>query len=83
MITVNEEECVGCETCVDACSIGAINLHPRLRTPQICDLCDGNPLCVEKCPTKALTYVETEVEEEPKPRDQLIRETLRKWGFNA
>lgn len=81
-IFVNEEKCVGCRKCIEACIIGAIKLHPEKKVPQICDQCNGSPLCVQKCPTKALTYVETE-EQTPRMPNQVFEEILRMWGQNV
>lgn len=80
LIFVNEEKCVGCGNCSETCAVGAIKLHPRKNIPQICDQCEGNPLCVQKCPTKALTYTET-VELQPRLPIHVIEEIMRKWGI--
>jgi Fe-S-cluster-containing hydrogenase component 2 len=82
LIFVNEAKCVGCEICLETCIIGAIKLHPEKGIPLICDQCDGKPLCVEKCPTKALTYIEAE-KQQPKPPTQIVEETLRRWRIIA
>jgi carbon-monoxide dehydrogenase iron sulfur subunit len=81
LIHVNEE-CIGCGKCVEACSAGAIKLHPQRHTPLICDQCDGKPLCVRKCPTKALAYSETSVQR-PKLPSEVLEKTLRKWRIVA
>jgi ferredoxin len=31
-------------------------LHPETGLPLICDLCDGDPACVKRCPTGAISY---------------------------
>ncbi len=82
LIFVNEEKCIGCEICSKTCTIGAIKLHPKRSTPLICDQCGGKPLCVERCPTKALTYVEAE-KQQPKLPNQVLEETLRRWRIIA
>ena len=82
LIFVDGEKCVGCGKCLEICIIGAIKLHLEKSTPLICDQCGGKPLCVEKCPTKALTYMETEMQQ-PKLPDQVFEETLRRWGIVA
>jgi len=82
LVLVNEEKCIGCETCLETCVIGSIKLHPERNTPLICNQCKGKPLCVEKCPTKALTYTETETHQ-PRSIDQVIKETLRRWRIVA
>ena len=48
------ELCTMCESCLDACP----NVHFDAVTERImiCDLCDGDPLCVKWCPEGALTW---------------------------
>jgi carbon-monoxide dehydrogenase iron sulfur subunit len=82
LVYANEGKCTGCGKCVKACYVGAIKLHPERHTPLICDLCGGRPLCVRKCPTKALTYSETRLPR-PKLPSKVLEETLRKWRIVA
>jgi Fe-S-cluster-containing hydrogenase component 2 len=57
---VDEELCISCGDCVDAC--GDYFDPPRIRLDPVsevafkCDLCDGDPQCAKFCPTGALTY---------------------------
>lgn len=78
LIYVDEKKCTGCGQCVKTCYLGALRLHPEKRSPLICDLCGGNPMCVERCPTKALTYSETELSR-PKLPQKVLEDTLKKW----
>lgn len=80
LIFVNEEKCTGCGKCAKACVVGAIKLHPEKFTPLICDLCGGKKSCVEKCPTRALTYTEAKMPQ-PKLHSKVLKETLRRWGI--
>lgn len=82
LVFVKMDKCVRCGNCVEACVLGAIRLHPVEGVPQVCDQCGGKPLCVQKCPTRALMYVETE-ERPPRLVDQVIKETLRGWAIIA
>ena len=61
VIMVDEEMCNGCAWCVEACDFGAIQLHPESRVAFVCDLCDGEPKCVEWCPEEALDFITGEV----------------------
>lgn len=53
-IRLNSETCVGCGACAKACPFGSI--HFRDGKPVICDLCGGDPKCVERCATGALRF---------------------------
>jgi carbon-monoxide dehydrogenase iron sulfur subunit len=57
VIMVDEKMCNGCAWCVEACDFGAIQLHPESRVAFVCDLCDGEPQCVEWCPEEALDFI--------------------------
>lgn len=57
------EKCVGCYSCIMACSFGAIHkdLHNKERKQVVkCDLCPGRntPACVEICPNRAIVFEE-------------------------
>jgi len=56
IVRIEDETCTACYACVDACSHGAVFRPPTQRTPLVCDLCNGKPLCVKKCSTHALTF---------------------------
>lgn len=56
---VNEEECVGCEVCVDECENGAISMEDDIAVIDA-DKCDECGSCVEACPTEAITLEKTE-----------------------
>jgi Fe-S-cluster-containing hydrogenase component 2 len=54
IIDIDENKCIGCSWCIEACEFGAIAIPPGKKIVVSCDLCDGQPLCVELCPRKAL-----------------------------
>jgi carbon-monoxide dehydrogenase iron sulfur subunit len=82
LVYLDEAKCIGCGTCVEACVIQAIRLHPEANTPMICDQCGGTPICVQKCPTQALSFKETE-ETKPRPPAQIIKDALKRWSISA
>ena len=52
---VNEADCCGCETCVDACPNGALEIVDgiaKLANPDDCIECG---VCVGECPTECIT----------------------------
>lgn len=53
---VREELCIGCKECVNACPLGAVEMHPGKHVALRCNLCGGDPACVKYCPYKALKF---------------------------
>jgi Fe-S-cluster-containing hydrogenase component 2 len=51
VVLINEEKCISCLDCVDACPFGAIWVGPN-REMLKCDLCGGSPTCVKYCPPR-------------------------------
>ena len=54
VIILNQELCIGCGECVEACPFGAMFLDPLTEMPISCDLCGGDPGCVKFCSTSAI-----------------------------
>lgn len=50
---VDNEICVGCGACVDACPVGAIKLEGGIAI--VSDGCISCGACVSSCPTNAIT----------------------------
>jgi Fe-S-cluster-containing dehydrogenase component len=74
-ILVDEEKCSGCGWCIEACEFGVLALHPEKKVVVVCDLCDGEPKCVEFCPKDALELRTTE-EVAQKSRSEAVRKLL-------
>lgn len=55
-IVVDNSLCTRCESCVKTCPYHGIALVKN--NIIVCDLCEGDPLCVKWCPTKAISYIE-------------------------
>jgi Fe-S-cluster-containing hydrogenase component 2 len=60
VITVDDDKCVGCGRCMEACPFGCITIHPTKRTAMVCDLCGGEPLCVKYCANETLLFLKPE-----------------------
>lgn len=58
-VLVDANNCIGCENCVTACPYGAVTIGLRedKKPAVICDLCGGEPECVEWCPFEAIELV--------------------------
>ena len=50
------EDCFRCAACTVYCPVGAIVEDPSLHAFVSCDLCGGDPLCVQVCPNGALRF---------------------------
>ncbi len=55
-VVIVDELCTGCQACVDACPY-MIRVGPDGKVFK-CDLCGGQPVCVQNCTRQALKYVE-------------------------
>jgi len=55
-VLVNDDLCIRCNKCVDACPYDAIWFSKRKDKILKCDLCGGEPKCVEWCPVQCLQY---------------------------
>jgi Fe-S-cluster-containing hydrogenase component 2 len=73
ILMVKEKKCKGCDWCIQACPHGGITLHSDTGIAIACDLCEGEPKCVEFCPEEALELVSTDEEAEKRFVEALER----------
>ncbi|MEM2686099.1 MAG: 4Fe-4S dicluster domain-containing protein [Candidatus Bathyarchaeia archaeon] len=48
-VNVDVSKCSACGLCISVCPGSVPHMHPEKNHIVICDLCDGNPKCVEAC----------------------------------
>ena len=73
VLMVKDKQCKGCDWCVQACPHGGIMIHSDTGKAVACDLCEGEPKCVEFCPEEALDLVGSDEE-----ADKRFSESLEK-----
>lgn len=71
-VVVDEGLCTACELCTEACPTGSIFIDRRSNVAIKCDLCDGQPTCVEVCYPEALQFEEREWAERLEQRHQWV-----------
>jgi Fe-S-cluster-containing dehydrogenase component len=54
IVKIDYSKCIGCRECMWICPFGAISYDADARRVLKCDLCDGEPACVEVCVPQAL-----------------------------
>jgi len=56
-VTINDERCNNCTLCIPACPHHALSISPEGNV-LMCDLCGGEPKCVEFCATGAVQFLD-------------------------
>jgi len=55
-VTIDDAACVGCRICMVACPFGCIHFENSRGVAAKCNLCNGEPRCVQNCMAGALRY---------------------------
>ncbi|MEM3398665.1 MAG: 4Fe-4S dicluster domain-containing protein [Nitrososphaerota archaeon] len=70
-VSIDYKTCINCKACMYACPYGSISIDTQGRVVK-CDLCEGQPSCVEACSFNALRF-----EKAVKAVDKLVMEYVR------
>lgn len=78
LLSIDENKCNGCDWCVQACDYGGITIHADTGKAIACNLCEGEPKCVEACPEEALEVVDSD-----EAADKLFNDSFEKLQTQA
>jgi Fe-S-cluster-containing dehydrogenase component len=62
IVRVDEELCIGCKACIEACPFGAMQFDEEKEVALMCDLCyerlqnNEEPACSLVCPTRCILW---------------------------
>jgi Fe-S-cluster-containing dehydrogenase component len=74
-ILTDPDLCIGCKMCIMVCPFGGPSVDPEEGKIIRCDLCEGDPKCVNFCPQEALMWVRADKIGLMRKRDGLKRLT--------
>ena len=73
LLIIDEHTCKGCDWCVQACEHGGITINQDTGKAIACDLCKGEPKCIESCPEEALEIVDCDEAAEKRFNDAFTK----------
>jgi Fe-S-cluster-containing dehydrogenase component len=65
VVLIDEELCIGCKACIEACPFGAMQFDGDKEIAVKCDLCyerlknNKEPACIRACPTQCIFWGDT------------------------
>jgi Fe-S-cluster-containing dehydrogenase component/formate-dependent nitrite reductase membrane component NrfD len=71
IVDFNDDNCIGCKSCMNACPYDALFINPDTQTAQKCNFCNHRievglePSCVVVCPTQAIKIVDFDNLDDP------------------
>lgn len=79
IIKINEDVCIGCGACADACHEGAIQMVDGKARLTREDYCDGLGDCLPACPVDAISFEEREA---PAYNEEAVRQVkMKQFGI--
>lgn len=71
VVDFQDDNCIGCKSCMNACPYDALFINPETNTAQKCNFCNHRievglePSCVVVCPTEAIKVVDFDNPSDP------------------
>jgi len=75
-IRIRDEDCIGCEACIDRCQMGAIHMQDGIAEVNL-DYCIGCGLCVTKCGSDAIVLIRKEEKDCYTPPANVVETYMR------
>lgn len=75
---IDEQVCIGCTKCIQACPVDAIVGARKLMHTVIAEECTGCELCIAPCPVDCIYLLDTERENEADEKKQARRDRARR-----
>ncbi len=84
IIKIDQEKCVGCGLCVNACMQDALQMIDGKATLVNDSYCDGLGMCLPQCPVDAISVTQTKKEynessSNTKLKNEFERSALKQW----
>ena len=76
-VVVDSSTCLACGMCIVACPYGYMNLDTSSRRATKCDLCGGDPRCVQMCMAGALHFEDIQSLQERRKENPALHIGLR------
>ena len=83
IVRINQAKCLGCGLCSLVCPYGGIHYNPETRQVFKCDLCSGDPECVNACPEGLISSMRSREVVKYLKKDQFGMGTALCWGCPA
>ncbi|MEK7835885.1 MAG: RnfABCDGE type electron transport complex subunit B [Pseudomonadota bacterium] len=80
---IDEELCIGCTLCIEACPFDAIVGAAQLMHTVIARECTGCALCLPPCPVDCIRMVETGAQPTRTERRLAAKRARRRYGLRA
>ena len=83
IVRINQDKCLGCGLCSLVCPYGGIQVNAETRQVFKCDLCSGDPECVNACPEGIISFMRSREIVKFLKEDQFGMGNALCWGCPA